>query len=466
MNKIQENWDAVVVGTGPAGMAFAIHATGMGLSVLALDDQETPGGQIYRNMENQTPESLKLLGSDYARGRDLVRRFRNSAAHYLPGAVVWKLEADGRVSFTAGGESRDIRAKRIVIAIGAMERPVPFPGWTLPGVMGVGATDTLLKTAGMVPQGPVTLAGNGPLIFSVAGHLNRLGVEISHFLDTRPAMAGVLPHLPGALTRPGYLAKGAAMALKARMAVDNWISPVETFQARGKDRLNAVTFHRRGQINQVPATSLLVHQGIIPRWDFTRQLRLPHVWDPVQRYWYPQLDAHGRSGMETIYVAGDSGYVHGAQAATLKGELAAVAVAADLLQFSPEEKKALSAPLFRALERELRPRPFVDAAFRPGADLYHMPDQTLVCRCEEVTAGKIRRAVAQGMTTPEMVKSVTRCGMGPCQGRMCSPALAELVAAETRQPVQALPPISIRPPVRNLFIGDFVKMRVLDKEEK
>ncbi|MCG8566103.1 MAG: NAD(P)/FAD-dependent oxidoreductase [Desulfobacterales bacterium] len=466
MNRMKENWDAVVVGAGPAGMAFAADAAEMGLSVLALDEQDCPGGQIYRNMENQSRESLKLLGPDYGKGLELVERFRASRAQYIPGAVVWKLEADGRVSFTVDGECREIRGKRIVIAIGAMERPVPFSGWTQPGIMGVGAADTLLKTSGMVPQGPVAMAGNGPLMFSVADHLSRLGVEITHLLDSRPkhAVLAALPHLTGAVKRPGYLLKGAVMMAKARKAVGNWVPDVENLTALGEGQLNGVAFQSRGESRTIEATTLLVHQGIIPRWEFTRQLDLPHGWDPIQRYWYPQLDPHGRSGVETIYVAGDNGYVHGAEAARIKGQLAAVSVAADIGKISPSQKANQSTPLFNALKREIAPRAFVDAAFRPSPSLFHMADDTLVCRCEEVTAGKIRQAIAQGMTTPEMVKSVTRCGMGPCQGRMCGPALTELVSQGTGTPVESFSPISIRPPVRNLFIGDFTKLNFMDKE--
>lgn len=457
---MRKEWDAVVIGTGPAGLAFASTAADLGLRVLAIDEQASPGGQVYRNMENQTQESLALLGADYKRGASLVKKFRNSDADYLPKAIVWKIEPDGRVCCSSGGESREVRAGRVVIAIGAMERPAPFPGWTLPGVMGVGAVDALFKNSGMAPEGPVTMAGSGPLMLSVAIHLNKMGVEINHFLDTSPSLSMVqaLGRLPGALAKPGYLLKGAAMLLKTKKIVGAHKKNVQKYAAAGDDCIEKLTFQRGGRSEEIRTDTLLVHEGVIPRTEFARQLHLELVWEPVQRYWRPRVDMFGRTSEPNIYVAGDGGLVQGAVSAEKKGVLAAIDIASDLKGMSASEKEALAKPVLRELNRENTPRPFIDAVYRPRPNLYAVDDDTVVCRCEEVTAGDIRRAISQGMDSPERVKSVTRCGMGPCQGRMCGHALAEIVAMETGRITEELTPLSIRPPVRNLFIGELVKM--------
>ncbi len=457
---MRKEWDAVVIGTGPAGLAFASAAAGLGLNVLAVDEQAAPGGQIYRNIERQTPESLELLGADYKRGASLVREFRNSRAEYLPRATVWKIEADGRLCYSAAGRSHEIRAKRIVIAIGAMERPVPFPGWTLPGVMGAGAIDALYKSSGLAPKGPVAMVGSGPLMLSVAIHLHKMGVEISHFLDTRPACSTLksLRHLPGALARPAYLLKGVGMLLKTGRIVGNRKTNVSRYAAEGHDCIEKLTFQYGKHTGEINTDTLLVHEGIVPRAEFVRQLDLERQWEPVQRYWCPKIDMFGRTSERNIYVAGDSGLVQGAVSAEKKGRLAAIDVAADLKGLQIRKKEELCRSVFRDLNHEIKPRPFIDAAYRPRPDLYAVGDDVMVCRCEEVTAGQIRQAVLQGMKTPETVKSITRCGMGPCQSRMCSSALGELVAAETGRMMQNLTPLSIRPPVRNLFIGELVDM--------
>ena len=461
---MRSEWDAIAVGAGPAGLAFATTAEALGLNVLVLDEQDAPGGQIYRNIENQTPETLAVLGPDYHHGLSLVNAFRNSRTAYRSNAVVWKIEADGRVCYSRNGESKEIKAQRIVIATGAMERPVPFSGWTMPGVMGVGAVDNLYKSSGILPEGPVAMVGNGPLMLSVAIHLSELGVDVSHFLETKPAFSSLkhLSKLPGAVAKPGYMLKGAAMLLKTRILTKYRETNITGYAVKGNRRAQVLSYASGRGRKDVHTRTILVHEGIIPRTEFPRQLGLKHEWDPVQRYWYPKLDRFGRTRQSNIYVAGDSGFVHGAVAAELKGRLAAIDIASEIKGLT--EVQALLKPARKALKRELAPRPFIDGVYQPRESLYAVDDATQVCRCEEVTAQQIRSAVIQGMETPEMVKSITRCGMGPCQGRMCSSALTEIIAKETRRKMAELSPISIRPPVRNLPVGELTRMQLLKED--
>lgn len=162
---------------GPAGMSAALQATRHGLSVLVLDRQAEPGGQIFRSAGSASADKRKEIGADYARGEALVREFRQSPATFLGGANVWHL-APGRAYVSHQGTSHVMQARQILIATGAMERPVPLPGWTLPGVLGAGAADVLLKSASMLPEGPVVLCGNGPLILQTVVHLKHFGIPI------------------------------------------------------------------------------------------------------------------------------------------------------------------------------------------------------------------------------------------------------------------------------------------------
>ena len=460
---MQVYWDAIVIGTGPAGLSFAAKAADLGLDILAVDEQPAPGGQIYRNIENHPPDSLELMGADYRYGLSLIQRFRSSRAVYLPDTTAWKIEPDGRLCCSTNGRSVELKAKRIVIAIGAMERPVPFPGWTLPGVIGVGAADTLYKSSGIVPKGPVVMVGNGPLMFSAAVHLDALGVNISHFIETAPRFSTLraLPYLPPALAKPGYLFKGLSMMLKARAVPEIKVRNVTKYAGIGTHRIEHFSFTHGRRKETVKTDTVLVHEGVIPRSEFARQLGLSLCWNPVQRYWYPRVDPYGRTSEDHIYITGDNSFVHGAAAAEKKGWLTAIDIAADLTRMPHGEKQGMAAPVLKSLNRELSPRPFVDAAYRPRSALYDVDDNTLVCRCEEVTAQQIRSAVIQGMKTPETVKSLTRCGMGPCQSRMCGSGLAEIIAEETGQMMPQLTPVTIRPPVRNLSIGELTQMELI-----
>ena len=165
--------DLAIVSAGPAGMAAAILAAELGLATVVIDEQDTPGGQIYRGIE-RSPDPA-ALGPDYVAGGALVGAFRASAAQYRPATTAWHIDPEGVLSLMADGKSDAIEARRILIATGAIERPVPLPGWTLPGVMTAGAAQIMLKTAALVPDGRAVLAGQGPLLYLLAWQLVRAG---------------------------------------------------------------------------------------------------------------------------------------------------------------------------------------------------------------------------------------------------------------------------------------------------
>ncbi len=459
--------DVIIVGAGPAGLAAAVTGAELGLDILVLDEQPTPGGQLYRNIEKAGEATLKNLGPDYAKGLELVSRFRKSRVDYQGGSVVWNIEPDGTVFFSHGGRSSQIRGKHVIVAIGATERPVPFEGWNLPGVMGAGAIDANFKSSGTVPDGPVVLCGSGPLLLLVTGHLTSLGVEISAVLDTTPSgnILSALPLLPGALRRSDYLLKGVGMLLKLKRSRVKYHKNITQFKAHGKELLESVSFTAKGKDHRIESGHFLVHEGVVPRCDFTRLLRLKHNWDPVQRYWYPQTSRYGGTENESIYVAGDGAFVHGGIPATLKGSLTALDIAEKLKILSTGEKAETLANLEKELSAELVPRPFVDGLYKPRKDLYKVSDHTLVCRCEEVTAGDIRQAVREGCREPNEIKALTRCGMGHCQGRMCGVALVEIVADDLQLEIDVLQPLNIRAPVRNISLVELSEVDLLVKEE-
>ncbi|HJU15663.1 MAG TPA: FAD-dependent oxidoreductase, partial [Stellaceae bacterium] len=181
--------ELAIVGAGPAGMAAAALSAELGLDTLLVDEQEAPGGQIYRGIERAADNSP--LGRDYLAGRPLAAALRGSRVDYRPGTAVWHIDAvaeeDGGTLYLAReGRTETVAARRIVLATGAVERPVPIPGWTLPGVMTAGAAQTLLKTADLVPEGRTVLAGQGPLLLLVAAQLARAGAPPVAVLETTP----------------------------------------------------------------------------------------------------------------------------------------------------------------------------------------------------------------------------------------------------------------------------------------
>jgi len=459
--------DIVIIGAGPAGLAAAVTAAGYGLDVLVLDEQPSVGGQIYRNIESASGPTLSILGSDYRQGLELVKKFRSSQAEYLGNAIVWRIDANGNVCFSRQGQSREINARHILIATGAMERSVPFAGWTLPGVMGVGAVDANFKSSSMVPEGPVVLAGSGPLLLSTAGHLVGSGVDVAAVLDTTAPrnVLSCLPAVPKALRRPDYLLKGLGMILDLQRSGLRHVRSVTEYEAHGTNRLDHVSFKASGASDTLAAGVLLVHEGIIPRCDLTRQIGLAHLWDPVQRCWYPHTSTFGRTELKGIHVAGDGAFVHGGVAAQLKGSLAALDIAAALKALPNHQRNAAAHRVKQRLYGELAPRPFVDTLYQPRSKLYRLAPDTLVCRCESVTAGDIHQALTEGCRDPNEIKAMTRCGMGQCQGRMCGSTLVEITADYMKLEPDGLKPLSIRPPVRNIALAELAELRLLEASD-
>lgn len=442
-------WDALVIGAGPAGLNAASAIAEAGLEVVLADEQAYPGGQIYRHVTAPGAQKRFPDAADYKDGIAIVRRFERSGAHYLSESTVWFLEP-GRALVSRGGETLDLRAKNIIIAVGAMERPVPFRGWTLPGVMTAGAGDILLKTAGFPPETPVALAGSGPLLYLAASHLIRRGVPLAAVLDQTPPrnMARALPHLPAGLLDLPLLLRGASMLCAvARSGTKVWRN-VGRIEAQGTDHLEQVAFVAGKTTETVKAATLLYHGGVIPRTHMANALGLDHRWDARQQCWTVACDACGRTNREGIYVAGDCARVRGAAVAALTGELAGLAVAERQGALGAEEGRRQRRPLLRSLAVQSASKSFLDAWFAPRPDLYDVPDDVTVCRCENVRAADIREAVAEGLEDVNEVKLRTRAGMGNCQGRTCGPALAAIVAHAAKKPIPDVGRLHIRAPLR------------------
>ena len=332
------NYDLVVIGAGPAGMAAAATAASMGLQVALIDEQRQAGGQIYRNIGSPVLRDEHVLGPDYYYGRELARKFSAAHVDYLANATVWET-SDNHLSLSIDGQSRRIGFTRLLIASGAQERPVPFPGWTTPGVMTCGAAQIMLKTSGLAPDGPLVIAGSGPLLLLVACQLSRAGIEIAALLDTTPQQnyRASLKHLAGALRGWRYLLKGTCLLVELRSKGVKPLSGVRQLHAVADEngQLNGVRFRQNGKEQTVPCSTLLVHQGVVPNIQLTRSLGAGHSWDELQQCWRPKLDEYGETSIPNIYVAGDNAGIGGALVAELQGQLTASRIAMHQGKLSP-----------------------------------------------------------------------------------------------------------------------------------
>ena len=455
---MSEHWQLAVVGAGPAGLAAATTAAELGIEVVLIDEQPDPGGRIY---QKSTLSESPILGDDYARGVELADAFRASGAGYRPDTDVWLLDAEREIGIRSGDTLALVSAERVLVASGAMERPLPFPGWTLPGVMTAGAGQILLKSAAVVPAGRVVLAGSGPLLFLLASQYLRAGVHIAALLDTTPAAnyLAALPHLPAALVGGDYLAKGLAMKREITAAGVEVVGRVRGLKALGEGRLEAVEYQAGGSRKTIETELLLTHFGLVPNTAMADAAGCSRVWNEAGLSWQPTIDAWGNTDVEGIAVAGDCAGIGGARAAERSGRLAALEAARALGLIDAAGRDRRAAPERKALARELRARPFLEALFRVPRRAYAaIADDTVVCRCEEVTAGDIRRAVGEGCVGPNQVKSVTRTGMGPCQSRQCGISVPLLTAEALGRSVAEVGPLRPRPPLTPVTLGQLAAL--------
>ncbi|MCP3943569.1 MAG: FAD-dependent oxidoreductase [Desulfobacteraceae bacterium] len=453
-------YDVIIIGAGPAGLSAGAVLGEMGLNVLVLDEQSVVGGQIYRRIETAPEHRLKFFGRDYSRGLALADRFKKSGAKFEGSATVWQAESDGSVCYSRRGKSKMVWANYILVATGAMERPVPLPGWTLSGVMGAGAANALAKEAGLVPAGRVVLAGSGPLLLLEASLLLKKGVDLLAVLETTPVMPPVaaLPKGVQAILDPGLLFKGLKILREIKKSKIQHYKGVKDIRVIGTDGLESVeAMHKENHLN-FTADILLVHFGVIPNTHMVRQMGCAMEWDHIGRFWQPKCDEWGRTIFERVFTAGDGAGVSGAGAAAFKGELAALEIARCLGILNSSDRDRFAASVKKAIKQDGFARPFIDHLFAPRFDDSWFEDETMICRCENITVGEIRRVVAQGVKDVNEVKVITRCGMGPCQGRMCGPALAEVVGQALSICPEDAGLLRIRPPVKPVPLEEIASM--------
>lgn len=438
--------DIAVIGAGPAGMSAAIAARAQGRSVTVLDEQPAAGGQIYRGVLSMPQAHARILGPDYTAGAELARAFAACGAQHVQGAAVWQVTPQRRISFLQAGTPRELDAGAIVLCTGAMERAFPVPGWTLPGVMTAGAAQILLKSADVLPAGAVVLAGCGPLLVLLAAQYLRAGVRITAVVDTTGSAdyRGAVTHLPAALRDWPLLVKGWRLLRELRRSGTPVHAGATGISIEGETAARAIHFRSAGRDQRIEAGLFLLHQGIVPNTQVTRSLRASHVWDDEQLCWRPELGAGGElAGLPGIYVAGDGARIMGAVASATSGRMAGLAAAQ--APFDAEARRVAAA---------VHARPFLDALYRPKQESRVPADAVIVCRCEEVTAGEIRKHVRGGCVGPNQLKAFTRCGMGPCQGRQCGLTVAEIIAAERGLPPADVGYQRVRPPIKPITLGE------------
>ncbi|KPL53486.1 (2Fe-2S)-binding protein [Prosthecomicrobium hirschii] len=445
----------VVIGAGPAGLRAVEVLARAGLRPVLVDEASRPGGQIYRQPPagaERPPEALYGLEAGKARALHALPAELGAAIDYRPGTLAWAIEDTGIDLLGPKGFER-LDFDRLILATGAMDRVLPFPGWTLPGVFTLGAAQIALKAQGMAIGARVALVGAGPLLPLIVHQYRKAGATVVAALDVTPFGAKVAA-LPGLLNEPVTLAKGLWYTARNAMAGLSIRSGVAAVAVQGRDRVEALVWRdAKGREHRVACDAVGASFGLRSEAQLADLAKLDFVFEPVTRQWIPRRDPAGRSSRADVYLAGDGAGIGGADAAELQGARAALALLEDIGR--PVEAARVAA-LDARLARQARFRAALERAYPFPAHLVDaIADDEILCRCEGITAGTVR-AAARDREAGEMnrLKALTRLGMGRCQGRVCGQAAAEVLARALDRDVATVGRLRGNPPVKPIPIRE------------
>lgn len=427
----------VIVGAGPAGVRAAQTLAAHGLRPVVIDEAARAGGQVYRRQPPQFGRSSRTLyGFEAGRADALHQAFDalSGQVEHHPDSLVWNVQ-DDRLDVLHGPtqRTRGVSFAGLIVATGATDRVLPLPGWTLPGVYTLGGAQVALKFQACAIGRRVVFMGTGPLLYLVAYQYAKAGAQVAAVLDTA-RFADQCAALPAMAAQPAVLLKGLYYVgwLRAHgVALHGGVRPLRVL---GTDRVEGVAWQDGRAERTLEADAVGFGYALRSETQLADLLGCRFAYAPLHRAHLPERDAAGRSSVAGVYLAGDGAGILGADAAEWAGERAALA----LLQ---DRGMPVDAGRAQALERKLARI----AGFRAGLErafpfpqdwASHAPDELVVCRCENVTAGTLRQTVREaGADEINRLKALCRVGMGRCQGRMCGVAAAELLAHASGQPL-------------------------------
>jgi thioredoxin reductase len=477
-------YDLLVVGAGPAGLSAALDAADSGLRVALVDEQHAPGGQIFRQPPGTFAPPAGGVAVAYPFGHALLQRARADQRitwHY--GSTAWGLfpatgddgDAVGvRLGISSGATAAMLDGRALLIATGAYDLPVAFPGWTLPGVMSAGGVQTLLKSQYLRPGSRFVLAGSHPLLLLVADLLVKSGATVAEVAIARPLPA------PGELLRgwravPGHVGLMWQMA-RAMVNLKRHRVPLRfgamIKSASGDDAVQTVTLTdvdrdwqpRPGSERTLDADTLVIGYGLLASTELARQAGCAVDYREAEGGWVVRRDTTMRTSVPGIWVAGEPGGVGGAELAHLEGRVAA----RDIVQMLQASAATTPDPALDKLQSDIRQaHHFSDVVrdfFQPNmAALARLATgDTMICRCEEVSADTVRQFLTANphVTDINSVKLACRTGMGMCQGRYCQHTSAQLLAQATGKPVAQLGHYTARAPVKPVSVISLASLRV------
>lgn len=446
----------VIVGAGPAGIRAAEMLVKAGHRPIVLDEGMRAGGQIYRRPPFDDGRSYKArYGSEAHKAEALHKTFDllRDAIDYRPETLVWNTSRDqtNRLDLMSGGVHVQLPYSHLLLATGATDRVLPFSGWTKPGVYTLGASQTALKAQGCTVGERVVFMGSGPLLYLVAWQYHHAGAKVAAVLDTASFSSKFhLAHL--ALYAPRIVALGAYYGLRLKLGgvpIHNNVRPVEVL---GDGRVEGICYRMGKRQNTVECDALAYGFALRPETQLADLAGCEFGFNERDRAWLPVADPLGRTSQSGVYVAGDGAGIAGADAAEIRGKLAAIAMVNDL---GGMVDAALEQRLLGELDAIYRQRLILEKAFPFPGDWFETVGQDVtLCRCEEISVCEARDVISNAGTQEiNRLKALSRVGMGRCQGRMCTAAVTELLVSMVDKSPSQAGRIRAQAPVKPIPLG-------------
>ncbi len=463
--------EIAIIGAGPAGLAAAAEAGEANCRVVVIDGYARPGGQYFK----QTPTEFRAqkpraLHQDFFKAERLFARINTKAnVQILNNTSVWSVqtgESGITLHLTSSEGSFELKAQKLILAPGAYDRALPFPGWDLPGVITAGAAQTLVKSLRVLPGKRVALSGAGPFLLPVATALAKGGAEVVGLFEaTTPLQwAKFTPQVWGHWDklREGFeytkLLQKYGVRLKFGRAV---------IRAEGEGRIERVTVARLdtnwqivpGSEEQLEVDTLCVGYGFLPSTELSYLLGCAHRYEPTQAAFVCEHDAEMQTNKAGVFVAGEITGIGGSARAMPQGAIAGIAAARQLGNLTAGEAEAKLLAHRKELKHQQSFAETLNQMFQLRAGrLSWMTPQTIICRCEEVTAGQVKRAIEQFQATDaKTIKLTTRAGMGLCQGRICGHIVTGLTASLTGRDPAEIGTFTTRPIVKPVTLQELAK---------
>ena len=477
---MKTQYHVIIVGSGFAGLSAADTLSGQGLDILVIDENVHAGGQLLRKTRKKSfcfpefePDRMKV------KGFDLVEKIKkNPGIDWLFQAQVLGVFKDRRLLVHMenikspgkkdGEKIFEVRAEHLILATGAREKYLPFKGWTLPGVMSLGSVQILMKSYGVLPARNTLIAGTSPLMMALASEIMANRGKVSALVDENSTIKK-LAFLPLIKNHWPKLLEGGLYTAHMVLNRVSMLQGCRVIEARGRQGFeSAITVKITSQGDVIPGTetelsakALAVGYGFVPNIELPVQAGCDLEYLKNKGGWVVKVDDSLESSSRSVYAVGEITGIAGSKKSFLQGKLAAMSILEKMGKISISHgKKKFQKEVQRLVSLGHQQEEYASFLNHlccvPNSAYAAIPDETMICRCEEITMGTIKKNILQGFDTLGSLKKATRCGMGRCQGRICGPVIFDIITALTQKKPEVIGFSLSRAPVKNVNIKAFL----------